>query len=152
MEPRPRRDFVLVRTPANLAVDRAVEFSLQGLTRYDGRYSLQAGDRAAIYVTAPLSSFVATIEITGSSYEDDEPVWVKPSNGETYPIRIASRPRIVVADTQAVHGRELVSKLEIARYLRDEARWGMLFRNAIREVPENDFELIEKALEQQLGD
>lgn len=106
---------------------------------------MQAGDLIALYATNPLKGFVATVEVIGPMYYDEEPIW-QGRNDRKYPYRYPTRPRVVVAEGVSLDPRQLLDDLEIAYYLRDRERWGVMFQNAIREVPRDDFELIEQRL------
>jgi hypothetical protein len=145
---RPRRHFVVARSPENINADRKQDFSVQGLdTTWAARFRLQPGDRLAYYVTNPISGFVATADVLSEPFEDPTPIWAPSKAGDYYSTRYRTKPRIVVPDQHAVPARLLVSQLEIAQYLRSDDRWGMLFANAIRDIPGEDFRLIERELD-----
>ena len=48
------------------------------------RVSLQPGDRIAVYVTSPVSGFVATAEVESAAFRDTTPIWT-PSSTVPYP-------------------------------------------------------------------
>ena len=145
--PRPRRYFAVARNPTNIQADRSHDFAVQGLDQvWAARVRLQPGDGIAYYVTAPISGFVATVEVVSDAFDDVTPIWSPSKTGDHYTTRYRTEPRIVVPDELAVPGRLLVPQLEIAQYLRREDRWGMLFANAIRDLPGEDFRLIEREL------
>lgn len=144
---RPPKYFVVARSRENLQADRKHNFAVQGLdTVWASRFQLRPGDAIAYYVTAPISGFVATAEVVSDAFQDATPIWAPSKTGDLYTTRYRTEPRIVVADDAAVPARLLVSQLEIAQYLRREDRWGMLFANAIRDIPGEDFRLIEREL------
>lgn len=143
---RPSKCFVAVRNQANAAIDRRIGFTVQGLESfYQRRHPLQPNDLIALYVTSPLSGFIATVEIVSERYCDESSIWEGPP-GKTYANRYRTRPRFVAPEGKAVAARALAQRLEIARYLPDPEQWGVLFRNAFREIPEPDFDLIETQL------
>ena len=147
---RPQKHFVVSRTLANLAADREIAFSVQGLDEfYVDRHGIrmQPGDLIAIYVVSPVSGFAATVEVISDEYYDSSEIW-KGSEGRTYPHRYRTRPRVTLEEGRWVPARDLVPQLEISRGLRDETRWGMMFRNAIRVIPRTDFEAIETRLQE----
>lgn len=145
---RPRKYFVVARNLENIEADRRHDFTLQGLDAvWAGRVRLQPGDGIAYYVTAPVSGFVATAEVASDAFEDSTPIWAPSKTGDLYTTRYRTKPRVVVANESAVQARLLVPQLEIAQYLRHEGRWGMLFANAIRDIPGEDFRLIERELD-----
>jgi EVE domain len=144
---RPRKYFAVARSRDNIQADRRHNFSVQGLDAvWASRFRLQQGDVIAYYVTAPVSGFVATADVVSDAFEVKTPIWAPSKAGDYYATRYRTEPRIVVPDEAAVSARLLIRRLEVAQYLRDESRWGMLFANAIREIPGADFRLIEQEL------
>jgi hypothetical protein len=144
---RPRKYFVVARSRDNIQADRKHNFSVLGLDAvWASRFRLQQGDAIAYYVTAPISGFVAIAEVVSEAFEDTTPIWAPSKAGDYYATRYRTEPRIVVPDEAAVSARLLIPQLEIAQYLRHESRWGMLFGNAIREIPGADFRLIKQEL------
>jgi hypothetical protein len=144
---RPCKYFVVARTPDNIQADREHNFSVQGLDAvWASRFRLQPGDSIAYYVTTPISGFVATAKVVSDAFEDTTRIWAPSKTGDYYTTRYRTEPRIVVSEEVAVPARLLISQFAIAQYLRHEGRWGMLFANAIREIPGGDFRLIEREL------
>src|SRR5581483_8125912 len=143
---RPQKFFVASRNPANLLIDRGIGFTVQGFDEfYRDRHPMQRADLVALYATNPLKGFVATVEVVGEMYYDEKPIW-EGRDGRVYPYRYATAPRVVLEEGRSLNPRELLDELEIAYDLRDRNRWGVMFQNAVREVPRGDFQLIEHRL------
>jgi hypothetical protein len=106
---------------------------------------MQPGDLVALYVTHPVSGFIATVDVISDVFYDESQIWVGREQ-RSYPYRYRTRPRVVVSDGLSASVRELLPRLEIARYLRNPSAWGVMFQNAFREIPRADFELIEERL------
>jgi hypothetical protein len=148
MERRPPRCFVVVRTAATLAGDRATDFKVQG---FDGSTAeanpLEEGDKIAVYTGRPVSGFVATVEISGPRFFSEQRIWEHPkAPSEVFPIRYPATPRVVVPDSNALQFRDVLHDLEFSRNLINQERWGSLFIRAIRSITEADFDLIEREL------
>lgn len=143
---RPQKFFVASRNPENLNIDRAIRFAVQGFDAfYRERHAMQAGDLVVLYATVPLKGFVATVEVVGPMYYDEDPIW-QGRGDRVYPYRYPAKPRVVVPDGAALDPRPLLDDLEIARYIQNRNRWGVMFQNAVRELPRADFDLIERCL------
>lgn len=146
VEPRPQKFFVASRNPANLSIDRSIGFAVQGFDEfYRDRHPMQPGDLVALYATNPLKGFVATVEVIGELYYDEQLIW-EGRDGRVYPYRYATTPRFVLEEGRSLDPREFLDELEIAYDLRDRNRWGVMFQNAVREIPRADFALIERRL------
>lgn len=74
-------------------------------------------------------------------YYDEHAIW-RGRGDRVYPYRYPTRPRVVASEGASLDPRELLDDLEIASYLRERNRWGVMFQNAVREIPRTDFELM----------
>ena len=131
---------MVVTSPANFKCDREeLHFRSQGLPlRF--RNSLQKmnkGDKVVCYVMG-LRRFGATATITGDYFEDGTRLWT--DNDELWPARRPSEPDIILDDDELVDAKKLVPNLA---FIERKDHWGAYVQGSIRQIPEDDFRLIE---------
>lgn len=135
--------WLVVTSPANFRHDREVlGFSMQGLPLRFGK-SLQrmdVGDRVVYYVMG-LQKFGATATITGEYLEDNSKMWTDAD--EMWPARRPSHPDVVLQDDELVDAKKLVPQLS---FITNKDAWGASLQGSIRQIPEEDFRLIESEM------
>ena len=141
------RIWCLTTSPDNFAATAARGWKVQGVKSRRRRTAeeLRPGDRLVYYVTKHMA-FGAVAEITGTMFEDHEPIWSsKP--GEDYPWRVEIAPEIVREEPQEwVPAEALVEALDFPKKWPAE-HWRLAFQGNIREWPEHDLEVVRAALE-----
>ncbi|MEW6742184.1 MAG: EVE domain-containing protein [Planctomycetota bacterium] len=135
--------WLVVTSAANFQHDRELlGFRMQGLPLRH-RKSVQkmaVGDRVVYYVMG-LQRFGATATITGDYIEDDDKLWTDAE--EMWPARRPSRPDIVLQDDELIDAKKLVPHLG---FVSNKKAWGTSFQGSIRQIPEEDFRLIESEM------
>ena len=135
--------WLVVTSPANFRHDREVlGFSTQGLPLRYGKSlrRMEVGDRVVYYVMG-LQKFGATATITGEYLEDSSKLWT--DSDEMWPARRPSRPDVVLQDDELVDAKKLVPELS---FIANKDAWGASFQGSIRQIPEEDFRLIESEM------
>lgn len=135
--------WLLVTSPENFRLDRdQLGFRMQGLpARFKKSVRKMAvGDRVAYYVMT-LQKFGATATVTGEYVEDHSRLWNE--RDEMWPARRPSTPDIILQDDELVDAKKLVPDLG---FIQKKENWGAYFQGSIREIPEEDFRLIESEM------
>lgn len=136
--------WLVVTSHNNFRYDRdSLGFKLQGLSlRFRKQVQrMNSGDRVVYYITK-LQKFGATATITGDYFEDSTKVWT--DDNEMWPARRPSKPDIVLNDDELIDAKRLVPDLTIVK--RDDINWGVYFQGSIKNIPEEDFKLIESEM------
>lgn len=135
--------WLVVTSLANFRHDRDhLGFQMQGFP-YRFRKTVQRmakGDRVAYYIMK-LQKFGATATITGDYIEDHTKQWEE--DDEMWPARRPSRPDIVLQDDELVDAKKLVPELS---FIEKKDFWGTYFQGSIKQIPEEDFRLIESEM------
>ena len=136
--------WLIVTSPANFKRDREfLGFRIQGLPfRYRRSVQkMQLGDKVVYYIMS-LQKFGATASITGEYFEEHKKLWT--DDDEVWPARRASESEIILRDDELkIHAKKLVPNL--SRIQKKEV-WGVYLQGSIREIPEEDFRLIESEM------
>lgn len=142
------RHWIAVSGEANFEKTRELEFTVQGFKSRQRRKAerMAAGDKLVWYITKEMV-FAGYATITGGCFEDHEPIWEGKKAGEDYPWRVPIRRELVL---ERVHWIDVEG---IARRMAHVAKWPpeywrLAFQGNLHEVPESDFTIIRKELEQ----
>ncbi|MFH0992146.1 MAG: EVE domain-containing protein [bacterium] len=135
--------WLVVTSPENFKYDREhIGFKIQGLPyRYrNSVQKMQISDRVVYYIMT-LQKFGATAIITGDYIEDHTKIWIE--DDEMWPARRSSDPEIVLQDDELIDAKKLVPNLS---FIEKKEYWGSYFQGSIRQIPEEDFKLIESEM------
>ena len=135
--------WLVVTSADNFRQDREVlNFKAQGLPRRSRKsvQKMKKGDRVVYYVMG-LQRFGATATITGEYYEDTKRLWT--DDDEVWPARCPSEPDLVLQDDELLDAKKLVSHLG---FIEKKDHWGVYLQGSIRQIPEEDFKLIESEM------
>lgn len=135
--------WLVVTSPANFSYDRDVlKFRMQGLPARvrNSVQRMQIGDRIVYYIMG-LQRFGATATITGEYVEDSTKMWT--DDDEMWPARRLSKADIVLEDDELIDAKKLVPSLS---FVENKHNWGAHFQGSIRQIPEDDFRLIESEM------
>lgn len=135
--------WLVVTSPANFKRDREhVGFKMQGLPhRYrNSVQKMQISDKVVYYIMT-LQKFGAIATITGDYVEDHTKLWVE--DDEMWPARRPSVPEIVLDDDELIDAKKLVPNLS---FIENKENWGSYLQGSIRQIPEEDFRLIESEM------
>ena len=135
--------WLVVTSYENFKYDRELlGFKFQGLPyRFRKQVQgMQIGDKVVYYIMK-LQKFGAIATIVGDYFEDDKKLWV--NDDEMWPSRRESKPDIVLLDDELIDVKRLVNDLS---FIKRKEVWGVFFQGSIRNIPEDDFKLIESEM------
>ncbi|MCI0707377.1 MAG: EVE domain-containing protein [Ignavibacteriae bacterium] len=135
--------WLVVTSPDNFKHDREhLAFKTQGLPyRYrNSVQKMQVSDKVIYYIMT-LQKFGATATITGDYIEDHSKLWV--DDDEMWPARRSSEPEIVLNDDELIDAKKLAPNLS---FIENKDYWGTYLQGSIRQIPEEDFRLIESEM------
>lgn len=127
---------------------KELKFELQGFKTRQRRKAerMQAGDRLIWYITKEMV-FAGYATITGECFEDHEPIWQGKKAGEDYPWRVPIQPELVLERDKWVDVEGVARQMTYVSKWPPE-HWRLAFQGNLHEIPDEDFELIRKALEE----
>ena len=131
-------------THERFLADQKYEFAVDGYQdeEFPRALRVEPGDRFAYYIKR-LELFAALAEARGRCYLD----WARLWPDATYPVRFERRPLLVLPRAQMVPARPLVPRLSLARHHSgDTPSLGQLLRSDLQEIPQADYELIEREM------
>jgi predicted RNA-binding protein len=135
--------WLVVTSAENFKHDREnLGFKLQGIPiRFKRQVQkMSVGDKVVYYIMG-LQKFGAIARITGEYVEDYAKVWA--NDGELWPARRPSEREISLQDDELIDAKKLVPDLS---FIEKKDRWGVYLQGSIREIPEEDFRLIESEM------
>jgi hypothetical protein len=139
--------WMIVTSPDNFAKTREMGFTVQGIKSRHRKKAekMQEGDRILWYLTG-VQSFAGTATITGPYFEGTDIVWSsKP--GEIYPWRFPIAPNTILQPDEYVKAESLLPELEwVKKWPADH--WHLAFQGNVHTLPREDFDRIERALQQ----
>lgn len=141
--------WLVVTSADNFKHDREhLGFKFQGIPiRFKRQVQRMDINDKIIYYIMGLQKFGAIARITGEYYEDHSKVWI--DDDEMWPARRPSEPEIVLQDDELIDSKRLVPDLS---FIKKKEFWGVYFQGSIREIPEEDFRLIESEMRKILAE
>ena len=141
--------WLVVTSAANFKHDREVlHFKFQGLPlRFKKSVmKMRHGDKVVYYIMG-LYRFGAIATITGDYYEDNTKAWT--DDNEMWPARCPSKPDFVLDDNELIDAKKLVPELS---FIERKDFWGVYLQGSIRQIPEEDFKLIESEMKKVISE
>ncbi len=141
--------WLVVTSPENFDLDREkLHFAYQGLPHRfrNSVRKMQVGDKVVYYIMTR-QRFGATATITGDFFEDNSKLWT--DDDEMWPSRRPSKPDIVLRDDELIDAKKLVPYLS---FIEKKDRWGVYLQGSIRQIPEEDFRLIESEMRKAIAE
>jgi len=104
-------------------------------------------DDKVVYYINRISKFGAIATITSGYYHDDKnKIWT--DEDEIWPSRAKSRPEIVLEDDELLDIKKLIKQLS---FIKDKDHWSLFVRGSVRQIPEEDYLLIESEMRKTLS-
>ncbi len=138
--------WLLVSAPENFEISRKRDFDLAGMkSRWrKAAAEVQPGDTVFFYTTG-LKAIAGEAEVTGTSFEDHEPIWKSKKEGEVYPYRFPIK---------LVKAREEGNYLPVADFIHQYdyakrwpvANWTLAFQGNVHRLSDQDYKLIHDLL------
>jgi hypothetical protein len=142
--------WIVVSSVDNFHRTRDLEFTIQGLKSRHRKKAeqMRPGDKIIYYCTG-VKSFAGVSTITSEYFESDEKIWEsgnKKRAGEDYPFRVKIERDLVLDDAEFVSAEPLARQMTYASKWPAE-HWTLAFQGNVHLVPEEDYDLIRKAIE-----
>jgi predicted RNA-binding protein len=139
--------WILTSSPDNHAATRERDYKVIGIKERNRKRAerIEPGDRIVLYLTKEMT-FAGSITVTGEMYEDRDPIWPgKPGNPDAYPWRFPTEAEISLDPDSHVPAEQLKDDLAHIRKWPAE-HWKLAFQGQIREVGEEDAQLLIETL------
>ncbi len=141
--------WIVVGGAVNFDTARERGFDMFGFksTRRKESALMQPGDKLIFYLTGVMKlGGIATI--TSEVFEDHSPVFVsKKKPQEDYPFRVQTKPDLILEPGDYLEVREIGPLLEYTRKWPPE-HWRLAFQGNLHRIPEADYTLIRREMEQ----
>ena len=131
-------------SPERFEMDIGNEFALDGYQEEDLERAIrvEAGDRIIYYIRG-WEAFGAVCVARSRVFVEWRPIWPD----EVRPLRFERRPEIVLPKEKALPVGAVLPHLSfVPGKLKQSHARGHLFREGLREIPREDFELIEREM------
>lgn len=103
------------------------------------------GDKVVFYVTKQ-SCFAAIVEVTGEYFYDSKQIWS--DEYDVYPHRIETKPLYVIEDfDKRIFIKEIWDNLS---FIKTKHKWGSQVQGSFRKLAKEDFQIIEKAIKNEV--
>ena len=143
------RFWLITTSPENFQIDRETTgFTVQGLKERHKKTVMKfKPSNKVVYYINRISKFGAIATITSGYYHDDKiKIWT--DEDEIWPSRARSKPEIILEEDEFLDIRKLVSDLS---FIKNKEYWSLYVRGSIREIPEEDYQLIESEMKKILS-
>ena len=141
--------WLITTSPENFKVDKETSgFTVQGLKERHKRtvMKFQPGDKVVYYINR-ISKLGAIATITLGYYHDDQTkIWT--DEDEIWPSRAKSKPEIVLEEDELLDIKRLIKDLS---FIKDKEHWSLFVRGSVRQIPEEDYLLIESEMRKTLS-
>ena len=139
-------NWLLVSSADNFETSRVRGFDIAGMkSRHRKKAERVApGDRLLYYLTV-VKSIGGVAEVTGTFFEDTEPIWESNKPGEVYPFRFPIKLVQARAKDQYLPMDELVHALEYPKRWPPQ-HWTLAFQGNVHVLSDEDYDKIAEAL------
>lgn len=101
------------------------------------------GDKVVFYVTK-ISSFTATVEITGESFYSTKQVWT--DEYDVWPYRVESQKEYAISEEEKmIYIKDIWDNLE---FIKNKQKWGSQVQGSFRKISEHDYKVILKSIKE----
>lgn len=136
--------WLITTSPENFKVDKETSgFTVQGLKERQKKtvMKFQPGDKVIYYINQ-ISKLGAIATVTSEYYYDNKTkIWT--DEDEIWPSRAKSKPEIVLEDDELLDIKRLIKQLA---FIKDKGHWSLFVRGSVRQIPEEDYLLIESEM------
>lgn len=139
-------NWLLVSSAENFETSRARGFDIAGMkSRHRKKAERVApGDRILYYLTV-VKSIGGAAEVTGTFFEDDEPIWESNKPGEVYPYRFPIKLVTARAKGEYLPMEDLVHSLQYPKRWPPQ-HWTLAFQGNVHVLGDDDYAKIAEAL------
>ena len=146
------KHWLVVTDSVNFAISRRGKFNVEGFQDHHEnkvKNVIRPGDQFIYYIKGH-KKFGAISEAISSYYYDETKIWKSHIEGknELYPHRFKARPILVPANNnELLDAKKVVPKLSFITAKQRATSWGLAFHQSLKEIPGEDFELIQSEME-----
>ncbi len=128
--------YVLRKENFDITSDK--KFTMVGLPERNTRSAreMEVGDKVVLYIASHISKVPGIVEIKSDYYESWDLIW-----DDSFPIRIKTKPYIILKKDKYIDMRELKDKLG---FITNKKVWRLYFMQSIKKIDKKDYDLIEK--------
>lgn len=139
--------WIAVSGEANFEKTGELGFELQGFKTRQRRKAerMAEGDKLVWYITKEMA-FAGYATITGTCFEDHEPIWEGKKETEDYPWRVPIRKELVLKRDDWIDVEGIARQMAYVSKWPPE-HWRLAFQGNLHEIPEEDFVRIKAALD-----
>lgn len=133
-------------SPENFMISRGRDFDVAAFRPDKERRvrRVRIGDKFVYYISG-VQRIGAISEATSEAYFDDK-TRVFSEVDEIWPCRCKTRPILVLDDEVMLDVRRVITHLAFVKPQQKVRGWGLAFYQTLREIPEEDYELIESEM------
>lgn len=137
---------LLLTSRENFEVDRRRNFDIEGFNERWKKTveSVKQGDKFIYYIKGSRRVAAITEAISEPFYDDKTRIWVE--KDEIWPYRFKTRPLLVLEDDEWLDIKGLISQLNFITPKQKATSWAIAFHLSLKEIPQEDFELIESEM------
>lgn len=132
--------WLCVLRKENFDINASKNFSCIGFSKrfLKSAMEINIGDKVVIYVASKISKIAGIVEINSDYYESYDWVW-----DDVFPIRLKTKPFIILENDKFIDIRILINKLS---FIRNKKAWRYYFRHSLKKIDFKDYKLIEQYL------
>jgi len=132
--------WLYVLRKENFEITSENKFSLIGFPERKLKIAkeMDVGDKIVLYIASGVSKIPGIVEIKSDYYESREWIW-----DDTFPIRLKTKPYIILKKDKFLDMRKLKDKLHFIKY---KEAWRTYFMQAIKKIDDKDYKIIEQQI------
>lgn len=140
-------NWMLVSSPENFEISRGMGFTLAGMKSRHRKKAekVKPGDRVIFYLTG-IQAIGGIATVTGPYFEGRDDLWQSKKEGEGYPFRFPIAPHLILGPEDFVPVIGLVPHMVYTKKW-PEAHWRLAFQGNVHILPDEDYALIESAVQ-----
>ena len=131
--------YMIITTRADYKKDLENKFEFIGFPERNRKSveKFNVGDKVIFYVTK-VSSFAASVEISGESFYSNKQVWT--DEYDIWPYRVKSKKEYAIEnENNMVFIKDIWDDLE---FIKNKGKWGSQVQGSFRKISEHDYNVI----------
>lgn len=137
--------YMIITTKEDYKKDLENNFKFLGFSARNKKSveKFNIGDKVVFYVTK-ISSFAATVEITGESFYSTKQVWT--DEYDVWPYRVESQKEYAISEEEKmIYIKDIWDNLE---FIKNKQKWGSQVQGSFRKISEHDYKVILKSIKE----
>jgi len=130
--------WLYVLRKENFEITSENKFTLIGFSERNLNMAkeMNVGDKIVLYIASGVSKIPGIVEIKSDYYENRDWIW-----DDLFPIRLKTKPNIILKKNKFLDMRELKDKLN---FIKNKKAWRVYFMHAIKKIDDKDYKIIEQ--------